>query len=73
MQVFGDENGDYADDFYHRYLGDIAIAKGLGAKMFRMSLSWSRILPSGTGEVRAGPVLAPWLLSSCCERLNLMP
>lgn len=42
------DNGDVADDFYHKYLQDIRMMKNLGMKNFRMSLSWSRILPDGT-------------------------
>ncbi|MFC5407600.1 GH1 family beta-glucosidase [Cohnella soli] len=47
-------NGDTpetAADFYHRYPEDIASMKELGLRSFRLSLSWSRILPEGTGEV----------------------
>ena len=44
------ENGDVADDFYHKYKGDVAMMKKLGIKNFRMSLSWSRILPLGTTD-----------------------
>ena len=39
-----------ADDFYHKYKEDIAMIKKLGFKHFRMSFSWSRILPLGTIE-----------------------
>ena len=45
------ENGDNATDFYHRYVEDIDLIKRMNFKVFRFSLSWSRILPSGTGEV----------------------
>ena len=43
-------NGDtaqVADDFYNRYAEDIALMKTLGVKAFRLSLSWTRILPTG--------------------------
>ncbi|EIE27639.1 beta-glucosidase [Coccomyxa subellipsoidea C-169] len=40
-----------ADDFYHRYLNDIAAMHLLGVKKFRMSLAWPRILPGGDGQV----------------------
>jgi len=43
------DTGDVADDFYHRYKGDIQIMKELGIKAFRFSVSWTRIFPSGTG------------------------
>ena len=40
-----------AADFYHRYPDDIAQMKELGLNSFRLSLSWSRILPQGRGAV----------------------
>ncbi|MCR5776744.1 MAG: glycoside hydrolase family 1 protein [Lachnospiraceae bacterium] len=36
-----------ATDFYHHYKEDIALMGELGFKMFRMSISWSRIFPTG--------------------------
>jgi len=50
-----EEVADVATDFYHRYDEDIELIKAMNFKVFRFSLSWSRILPNGTGEVnRAG-------------------
>jgi|SRR6185503_2026008 len=46
-------NGDTpykACDFYHRYQSDIDLIKKLNIPNFRFSISWSRILPNGTGE-----------------------
>ncbi len=37
-------------DFYHRYKEDIALFAEMGFKMFRMSISWSRIYPKGIEE-----------------------
>ncbi len=41
----------YASGFYHHYKEDIALMAEMGLKMFRLSISWSRILPAGEGEV----------------------
>lgn len=38
-------------DFYHRYKEDIALLAEMGFKVFRMSISWSRIFPNGDDEV----------------------
>ena len=39
-----------AIDFYHHYKEDIALLKEMGFKMFRLSISWSRIYPTGEEE-----------------------
>ena len=40
-----------AVDFYHHYKEDIALMGEMGFKMFRLSISWARILPEGEGEI----------------------
>ena len=37
-------------DFYHHYKEDIAMFAEMGFRMFRMSVSWSRIFPKGIEE-----------------------
>lgn len=37
-------------DFYHHYKEDIALFKEMGMNMFRLSISWSRIYPTGVEE-----------------------
>lgn len=49
--ILNNFTGDVACDFYHRYKEDIAIMKDMGVQAYRFSLSWSRILPNGVGEV----------------------
>nr|WP_314466512.1 family 1 glycosylhydrolase [uncultured Clostridium sp.] len=34
-------------DFYHHYKEDIALLAGMGFKVFRLSIAWSRIYPNG--------------------------
>lgn len=41
----------YASDFYHHYKEDIALMAEMGFKAYRMSISWSRILPEGEGKI----------------------
>lgn len=38
-------------DHYHRFKEDIALMAEMGFKAYRFSLSWTRILPDGRGEV----------------------
>ena len=40
-----------ATDFYHRFKDDLLLVKALGFNTFRFSLSWSRIIPDGTGKI----------------------
>lgn len=47
-RVSKNQTGKVADDFYHRYPEDIEIMKKFNVKHFRLSISWSRVLPKGT-------------------------
>lgn len=40
-------DGSVACDSYHRYKEDVALLKDLGAKAYRFSVSWSRVIPLG--------------------------
>ncbi|MDD3026494.1 MAG: glycoside hydrolase family 1 protein [Erysipelotrichaceae bacterium] len=42
---------DVCADHYHRYKEDIALMAEMGFKVYRFSISWSRLLPEGTGRV----------------------
>ncbi|HEY0752835.1 MAG TPA: GH1 family beta-glucosidase [Ktedonobacteraceae bacterium] len=50
-KVYQGDTGDVTIDQYHRYPEDIMLAKGLGLGAYRFSVSWSRVLPQGTGAV----------------------
>jgi beta-glucosidase len=49
ITVNGD-TGDVADNSYHLYKEDVRLLKNLGVATYRMSISWSRIFPQGTGK-----------------------
>jgi len=50
-KTFHGETGDVADDSYHLYKTDVQLLKNIGAKVYRMSISWPRVFPQGTGKV----------------------
>ncbi|MEN9685025.1 MAG: hypothetical protein RLZZ28_811 [Bacteroidota bacterium] len=60
-------------DFYHRYKDDLLLAKALGFKSFRFSVSWSRILPEGTGKINAKGLLFYHAVIDECLKLGLIP
>ena len=46
-RIYNNETAEIADDFYHRYPSDIKLLQQLGVKNFRVSISWTRVLPTG--------------------------
>ncbi|MGP3990007.1 GH1 family beta-glucosidase [Streptomyces sp. 3N207] len=57
-----------ATDHYHRWPEDIALLRELGVGAYRFSISWPRVLPSGSGRVN-GPGLDFYdrLVDALCE------
>src|SRR5262245_16155332 len=47
--IKNDDNGDVANDHYHRYKEDVALLKSIEATAYRFSIAWPRIFPEGTG------------------------
>ncbi|MYL18803.1 beta-glucosidase [Halobacillus litoralis] len=45
------DHGDDACNSYHMYKEDVQHLKDLGVDLYRFSISWSRVLPDGTGEL----------------------
>ncbi|TCO66361.1 glycoside hydrolase family 1 protein [Caldanaerobacter subterraneus] len=50
-RFFNGIGSQVTSDFYHRYKEDIKLMKELGHNSFRFSISWSRLIPGGTGKV----------------------
>ncbi|MFZ5662506.1 MAG: GH1 family beta-glucosidase [Pseudomonadota bacterium] len=45
------DTGDVACDHYRRWKDDVRLMRELGLTAYRFSVSWSRVLPEGTGRV----------------------
>mmetsp|Transcript_7262 Transcript_7262/g.18343 ORF Transcript_7262/g.18343 Transcript_7262/m.18343 type:complete len:626 (-) Transcript_7262:106-1983(-) len=52
----GKATGDVACDHYHLFREDVELMVGLGLQAYRFSISWSRLIPDGDGEVNPAAV-----------------
>jgi beta-glucosidase len=52
-RTFEGHTGDMGSGHYNRFIEDVGIMAELGVNAYRLSLSWSRIIPEGVGEVNA--------------------
>ncbi|QCE11947.1 beta-glucosidase 11-like [Vigna unguiculata] len=44
-------DGDVACDHYHKYKEDVKLMANMGLEGYRFSISWSRLIPDGRGQV----------------------
>ena len=52
-KIWSNHSGEVACDHYHRYEADVSLMKQIGLHAYRLSLSWPRIIPAGTGAVNS--------------------
>ncbi|OPB89028.1 GH1 family beta-glucosidase [Elizabethkingia ursingii] len=50
-KIFRNHTGDIACDHYNRYIDDLYLMHSMNIRNYRFSVSWSRILPEGTGRI----------------------
>jgi beta-glucosidase len=50
-RIAGGDTGDVACDHYVRMPEDVALMAGLGVNAYRFSVSWPRVVPTGSGAV----------------------
>ncbi|MCT4012481.1 beta-glucosidase [Elizabethkingia anophelis] len=50
-KIFRNHTGDIACDHYNRYIDDLYLMHSMNIHNYRFSVSWSRILPEGTGRI----------------------
>jgi beta-glucosidase len=49
--IFAGQTGDIACDHYHRSGEDVKLMTEVGIRAYRLSISWPRVMPLGTGAV----------------------
>ncbi len=64
---------DVCADHYHRYKEDIALMAEMGFKVYRFSISWSRLLPEGTGKVNQEGIEFYNNLIDECLKYDIIP
>ncbi|MBQ7992971.1 MAG: glycoside hydrolase family 1 protein [Solobacterium sp.] len=64
---------DVCADQYHRYKEDIALMAEMGFKVYRFSISWSRIIPEGTGAVNPKGIEYYNNVINECLKYNIVP
>ena len=60
-------------DHYHHFKEDIALMAEMGFKTYRFSISWSRVLPQGTGKINPKGIEFYNQLIDECLKYNIIP
>ena len=60
-------------DQYHHYKEDVALMAEMGFKVYRFSISWSRIIPQGTGAVNPKGIEYYNNLIDECLKYDMVP
>ncbi len=60
-------------DFYNHYEEDIALMAEMGFKTFRFSIAWTRILPTGRGEINQEGIDFYSNVIDTCLKYNIEP
>ena len=72
-KVFEGETGEIACDHYHRWQEDVNLMAEVGIQAYRLSISWPRVIPDGTGKVNAaGLAFYDRLVDALLEK-NIQP
>jgi beta-glucosidase len=72
-KIANNHNGNTACDFYNRYAEDIYLLYQLNIPHYRFSISWSRILPHGTGAINTKGIDFYNKVIDLCLELNIEP
>ena len=70
---YQNQTGDVAVEHYHRMEDDVKLMAEMGLKAYRFSISWSRVLPEGTGKVNQKGLDFYNRLVDALLKVNIMP
>ena len=72
-KIINNAHANVSCDFYHNYTQDLTLMRSMNIRNYRFSLSWSRIFPSGTGQInKEGVDFYNRILDFCLE-LEITP
>ncbi|MCR5429390.1 MAG: glycoside hydrolase family 1 protein [Lachnospiraceae bacterium] len=71
--VPGNSDWKVCSDHYHRFREDIALMAEMGFKEFRFSIAWTRIIPSGDGEINPKGVAHYHEVIDECRKYGIEP
>ena len=71
--IYENQHAEITCDFYHRYKDDILLMKSMNIEHYRFSISWTRILPDGTGEVNQKGIAFYNDVISFCLKCGITP
>ena len=71
--IHNEETGDIACDQYHKYKEDVKLLSELGFKAYRFSISWSRVLPRGRGEINEEGIVYYESLVQELQKYHIIP
>ena len=68
-KIWDGNTGEVSCDHYHHFRDDVSLMAQIGLKAYRLSISWPRVLPEGTGAVNeAGIDFYDRLVDALCEQ-----
>jgi beta-glucosidase len=72
-KTYRQQNGNISCDYYHRYTNDLAILSQLAIPNYRFSISWSRLIPAGTGAINPQGIDFYNRIINLCLELHIEP
>ena len=72
-KIFNNHNAEIACDFYNKFHQDLYLIKNLHIPNYRFSISWTRILPNGTGQINAEGIDFYNRVINFCLELGIEP